>query len=566
MKSTNFLRTNRGLKGLILSSCLGLTLVAKAAGPDDAAIKTVLKERIDKAKQGVGIVVGIVDEHGSRVISYGKFQKGGERNVDGDTLFEIGSATKVFTSLLLADMVGRHQAQLDDPVSEYLPASVKMPTRGGKDITLLDLATHSSGLPRLPDNLSPAHADNPYADYTVAQLYEFLSGYKLTRDIGTEYEYSNLGVGLLGHALALRAGTNYESLVRQRITQPLGMNATAITLTSALKERLASGHGPGGVAVANWDIPTLAGAGALRSSANDLLKFISANLGVTPSDLFPAMKLQHQPRRGAGAASVRIGLGWHITTKFGTDLVWHNGGTGGYHSFMGFDPKKKLGVVVLANSAYGIDDIGLHVLEPQYSLAKFNPATNHTATKVSATTLTTYGGRYELAPSVFFNIRTKGDHLEAQLTGQPYVDIYPETETKFFYTVVDAQITFQKDSIGKVTALVLHQNQIDQKATKISDTVPAEPTAAKVDPKIYDRYAGRYELAPGVIFTVKRQADHLMVQLTGQTFLEVFPASETEFFYKVVDAKISFSKNAAGAVTSLTLHQNGRDQPARRLP
>ena len=132
--------------------------------------------------------------------------------------------------------------------------------------------------------------------------------------------------------------------------------------------------------------------------------------------------------------------------------------------------------------------------------------------------------------------------------------------------MVDAQITFEKDSAGKVTALVLHQNQIDQTATKISDTVPPEPTVAKVDPKLYDRYAGRYELAPGVIFTVKRQADHLLVQLTGQTFLEVFPESETDFFYKAVDAKITFAKNASGAVTSLTLHQNGRDQLARRLP
>ena len=186
---------------------------------------------MDAYHQGVGIVVGVIEPQGRRFVSYGSLQKGGTRRPDADTVFEIGSVTKVFTSLLLSDMVQRGQVSLDDPVSKYLPDGVKVPERNGRAITLVDLATHTSGLPRLPGNLHPKDPANPYADYSSEQLYEFLSTYQLPRDVGSKFEYSNLGGGLLGFALARRAGTDYESLVRSRITAPLGMKSTGITLS-----------------------------------------------------------------------------------------------------------------------------------------------------------------------------------------------------------------------------------------------------------------------------------------------------------------------------------------------
>src|SRR3974390_2838867 len=186
-------------------------------------IREILVRRIDHQKQAAGIVVGIIEPNGRRVVAYGNPAKGDPRTVDGDTIFEIGSISKVFTSLLLADMVNRKQVALDDPAAKYLPETVKMPERSGKSITLLDLSTHSSGLPPLPSNLKLKDPRNPYADYSVDDLYQFLSGYTLPRDPGSEFEYSNLGGGLLGHVLACRAGTDYESLIRIRITQPLSM-------------------------------------------------------------------------------------------------------------------------------------------------------------------------------------------------------------------------------------------------------------------------------------------------------------------------------------------------------
>jgi len=173
-------------------------------------------------------------------------------------------------------------------------------------------------------------------------------------------------------------------------------------------------------------------------------------------------------------------------------------------------------------------------------------------------------GRYELAPGVFFNVKREGDKLMAQLTGQDYMEIFPESETNFFYKIVDAQLTFVRDSSGKVTSLVLHQNGVDQTAKRVANEPAPEPKVAKINPKMYDTYAGEYELAPGAIFTIKRDGDKLMAQLTGQPSFEIFPESERDFFYKVVPAKITFVKDGQGKVTGLILHQNGLDQEAKK--
>src|SRR5579864_7247434 len=201
-------------------------------------IREILVKRIDQQKQAVGIVVGVIEPNGHRVVAYGNLANEDPRALDGDTIFEIGSVTKVFTSLLLADMVNRKEVALDDPAARYLPEHVRMPERSGKPITLLELSTHRSGLPPLPSNMKLT----PNAGYSVNDLYEFLSGYTLPRDPGSEFEYSNLGAGLLGHLLACHAGTDYESLIRSRITRPLGMPDTGITLSSSMQQRMATGH------------------------------------------------------------------------------------------------------------------------------------------------------------------------------------------------------------------------------------------------------------------------------------------------------------------------------------
>jgi serine-type D-Ala-D-Ala carboxypeptidase/endopeptidase len=440
---------------------------ALAQNLTDDEVRSILQDRIDRAKKSVGIVVGIIDEKGARVISYGKPEKSSDQPLNGDTVFEIGSATKVFTATLLADMVERGEVALDDPISKYLPKSVKVPTRDGKEITLRTLSNQTSGLPRLPTNFMPKDPQNPYADYSVDQLYEFLSGYTLTRDIGSQYEYSNVGVGLLGHILSLRAGKDFEALVRIRICEPLKMDDTRIKLTRAMQTRLAVGHTQSLNPVPNWDLPTLAGAGALRSTVNDMLKFVAANLESKKSQLSAAMQKTHEPQHDTGTPDLQIGLGWHILTRFSTEMVWHNGGTGGYHAFIGLDKKNHRGVVVLSNSASDIDDIGRHLLVAQYPLAKIETPREHKAIKLDPQILDRYAGDYQLVPGIVFTLSREGDHFFVQVTGQGRLEIFPETDTDFFSPRIDATFSIVKNDKGQATHLILHQNGRDQRAARI---------------------------------------------------------------------------------------------------
>jgi D-alanyl-D-alanine-carboxypeptidase/D-alanyl-D-alanine-endopeptidase len=452
---------------LVSVTLLPTRLVVAQTGITDGEVKSILQDRIDRAKKSVGIVVGLVDEKGTRVISYGKPSQESTQIVNGDSVFEIGSVTKVFTAILLADMVERGEVNLNDPISKYLPKSVKTPTRDGKEITLLHLSSHTSGLPRMPNNFAPKDNQNPYADYSVEQMYAFLSGYTLPRDIGAKAEYSNYGVGLLGHILALRAGMDYETLVRTRICQPLKMDSTRIKLTPEMQARLAKGHNPALKPVANWDLPTFAGAGALRSTTKEMLKFVAANLGLSNSPLLTAMQKTHQPQHDMGTPDVEVGLGWIIQKKFDTEIVWHNGGTGGYHSFIGFDKKKRRGVVVLSNSTNDIDDIGLHLLESQYPLAKIETPKERKAIKLDPKIFDAYVGEYQLTPAFILTFSREGDKFFTQATGQQKFELFAQTETDFFIEVVDAQVTFVKDDKGQVTHVVLHQNGRDQPARKI---------------------------------------------------------------------------------------------------
>ncbi len=452
----------------LLVSLLLLSALARAAEwPSEAKIEAILEERIETSKSAAVIVVGAVDERGSKVIGYGTTDPKTPRRPDGDTVFEIGSATKAFTAILLAEIVERGEMKLDDPVAKYLPPSVRVPSRDGKQITLLDLATHTSALPRLPDNLKPKDPNNPYADYTVGQMHAFLSGCTLARDIGAKYEYSNLGMGLLGHAIALKAGKSYEALVVERICEPLAMASTRIALTPQLKARLVAGRTEAGAPATNWDIPTLAGAGALRSTANDLVKFIAANLALPPSKLSALMQKTHEIRIPAAQPGLDIALAWHVSPLSDAKMTWHNGGTGGYHSFIGLDTKNRRGVVVLANSAASIDDIGIHLLDTRIALATPKPKTAHQAVEIDRAIFDLYAGEYEFVPGIVLTVHRQGDRFFVRLTGQQDLEVFPKSKTEFFCTAVDAQLTFATSADGKATAVTLHQNGRDQRAKRI---------------------------------------------------------------------------------------------------
>lgn len=467
------------MKRLVLLALLAATQTSGAAQlPSDSHIRGILTERLKGFDHRVSIVVGMIGPQGRTVLANGSSGLDGKA-ADGDTIFEIGSISKVFTSLLLADMVERGEVALDDPVAKYLPGSVKVPQRAGKQITLYDLSSHRSGLPRMTSNFEPKNPVNPYVDYPVERLYEFLSGYELPRDVGAEYEYSNLGAGLLGHALARRAGMSYDRLLRERLFRPLGMTNTGIALTPAQKTRLATAHSsrfrlaPTPV----WDFTdAFAGAGAIRSSVNDLLTFLAASLGYVKTPLSGAMARMLAVRRDAGS-TFTIGLGWRIEPLQDIEIVWHGGATYGSRTFAGFDPKSRVGVVVLSNynSGSGIDDIGRHVLNPkiQYDDGAAAKPRERTAVTLGPKFLNAYAGRYQFPNNEVWAVRRDGARFFIKKPTEPEFEVFAEGDFEkgsddFFSKSADAMFTFdfEPDSPGQASQLTFSWTFLEPRRAK----------------------------------------------------------------------------------------------------
>lgn len=337
-----------------------------------ADLKSVLDRDLAKALEngelapstGAGVSIGVVERGVRRVFSYGAAKP--------DSIFEIGSMTKTFTGLILAQMAEQGKVEIDDPVRDLLPANtVAKPS--GPEITLLDLATQRSGLPRMPDNFNPSDAGNPYADYHAANLYAYLTKHGVEVPAGAAFLYSNLGFGLLGQALSVRSGVSYPEMLRSEVTIPLGLNDTTVELSPAQRRRFIQGHDEDHKPAHEWDLDALAGAGAIRSTAGDMLTYLEANLH--PESLKPpagnpagatlqaAFQLSHQLRADS-LPGMRIALAWLYQSDSGN--YWHNGATGGYSSYGFFNPKGDYAAIVLLNTSIGgkgsfADRLGQHI-------------------------------------------------------------------------------------------------------------------------------------------------------------------------------------------------------------
>lgn len=357
---------------VVLAYAAMVTLCCAGHEPDgftDAeSIKAFLHSNFDG--KSIGMVIGLVDEQGNRLFAAGNSDLGSHKHFDGDSIFEIGSVTKTFTTLLLRDSVRRAEVKLEDPVSKFLPQTVKIESWNGREMTLLDLATHTSGLPENPDNFSPGDPNEAYSKYSVDQMYAFLSKFKLSREPGTKWEYSNLGMALLANIVALRTRADYETLVADRICRPLRMESTRITLTDEMKNRVASNHDSGGRKIPDQNFDAMTGASALHSTANDLLKYLAANLGLDLSTLARSMEQTHLQRSTAPPKHLVTAMDWYdhgINSTRGTNLLGHAGQTVGSSAFIGFDKSKRRGVVVLFNQQTGgglsADAVGWALLE-----------------------------------------------------------------------------------------------------------------------------------------------------------------------------------------------------------
>jgi CubicO group peptidase (beta-lactamase class C family) len=546
---------------LALFFAMAPAAAAAAANPSD--VQSLLDHRVSGAP-GVGIVAGVVDPGGVRIFRSGSSGTGNA--LDAHTLFEIGSVTKTFTATILSTMVLDGSVKLDDPVAAYLPARVHVPARNGKQITLLELATQHSGLPRLPTNMDPGGSD-PYAHYSIDDLYAFLDSYKLTRDPGQAFEYSNLGIALLGDALANRAHMSYDRLLRTRVLDPLGMTETAITLSPAERARFAAGHDSDNDSVPPWNFEAAAPAGAIRSTAADMIKYVRCNMGQGP--LAKACLFAQEPR--STFPGNHIGLVWW--TGDVKAVIHHGGDTAGYHASVAISPDHTRGVVVLTNGGVPVDDIAVHIIDPMLPVAvtNFPPVA-----PLARATLDSYVGMYtDNNTGLTFAIRRVGNTMTVQLTGQPQVRIYPSAIDAFYLRVVDARIAFSRQTDGHVSGLVLHQDGQDVAAVRTS-AVATTPTAAPspaatpapspsaVETENLDEYVGTYDSGQGLSFVVTRSGTQLMIQLTGQPAAPVYESAKDKFYYKIVDAQIEFVRDAGGKVAKLVLHQHGNTITAAR--
>jgi CubicO group peptidase (beta-lactamase class C family) len=307
-------------------------------------------ERAVRTYPRSALVIGILRSGRQHVFGYGTLDPADDppRPPDGNTLFEIGSITKVFTSTLLAASVRARLALLDAPATAYLPPYVHLPD----EVTLLALATHTSGLPRLPPNIWRSwlrHPRKPYAAYTERHLHAALGAYRPGRPAAGTFRYSNLGGGLLGYLLARVYSLPYEVALRREICGPLGLERTWVTLPPHLHERLAHPRTARGRRTPTWDAPVRAG--TLRSTATDLLRFLRAQLGDAPTALADTLHMHHPVRAVAPAPGYGVGLGWMVS-RFGDDAVdlhWHDGATGGSTAFLGLVGAREMGVVALSN-------------------------------------------------------------------------------------------------------------------------------------------------------------------------------------------------------------------------
>jgi len=328
----------------------------------DKDIAGALKSGELAPSTGAGVSVAVVQRGVTRIFSYGTAKP--------DSIYEIGSITKTFTGLVLSQMVEQGTVRFDDPVRELLPSGL-VPKPEGGEITLVSLATQHSGLPRLPDNFHPANPADPYADYRPADLYAFLANHTVAMPAHTEYLYSNLGFGLLGQALSNRAGVPYPVLLEQEVTGPLGLKDTVVSLSPEQQARLLAGHNSNHQPAHGWNFDALAGLGAIRSSAPDMLMYLQANLhpeslnlttGSSATATLPTALIQSHQLRADGEGG-RIALGWRYQPSSGD--YWHPGGTGGYSAYALFNPKGDFAVVVLSNTAESsptfADRLGQHI-------------------------------------------------------------------------------------------------------------------------------------------------------------------------------------------------------------
>lgn len=409
------------------------------------------------------LVWGVLSDGKTLVRGYGQRGPEDERAPDGDSLYEIGSITKVFTGLLLADAVVEGHMALDDPINKYLPEEFQ-PVQKRGDVPLKALASHFSGFPRMPRNLGEVDPARPFESYDRELLLEGLGKLRVLREPGIRYAYSNYATGFLGWLVAEHQGSDYRTLLRERILAPLGMGRTDIVLSESMEPHATHAANSSNDWSEAWFFDCLAGCGAIRSSANQMLEF--GRFVIEPGDhpLADALELTTRVPYEHGT---RVGLGWHYSPD--RRALWHNGQTGGYHAMFAVERDAGVAVIVLAtgNSKH-VEGIARR-LRGMVDGNVPEPLEVRASLALDPEVLEDYVGQYQLDEDIVVDVVQRDSRLYVQLTGQAALRVYAESEDHFYYRAVQAEVDFERDDDGAVTAFVLHQNGQVMHAPRIDD-------------------------------------------------------------------------------------------------
>jgi CubicO group peptidase (beta-lactamase class C family) len=522
---------------------------AFALGNDD--LRAALEQRFKGDRTGACIAAGVIDA-GVIATAYYCADPSSQRPYDDHTAFEIGSITKTMTAALLAEFIARGEVALGDPIASLLPPGAHVPAFNGHGITIGQIVTHTSGLPAIPISYRPPVPSNPYANVTERDVLDALAQTTLAREPGTKWEYSNFAMAVLSYGLARRAGTDYETLLRERLLVPLGMNESYVAQRPP-QVRPAQGHFPNGAPAGPWDFsPVTAGVGGVRATLPDMLRYLEGQLGTRESAITPVLARTQQ--QVASVDGHRTGMNWGLLTRNGHTIVAHEGGTGGFSSYAGFDRAAKRAVVLLSDTALtsvgGLGQLGTHLLDPSTSAGVPRLIVTADARLIDALV-----GSYRLQNGLGMALRHKGDRLTIQADGQREFEMGYDSAGDFYPLKFDALLRPRRKADGTYTFTWFQLGGVLE-----AEPADARPATAKWTPsedQLQD-YDGTYPLTPSFALRVFATGARLLVQGTDQQPLELASVEPDVFVAESVAAEIDFERDAGGKVVALTLKQRGQ--------
>jgi CubicO group peptidase (beta-lactamase class C family) len=529
----------------LLSLALSLALITPAVALDDAALSSLLQQRLDGDRTNACLVAAVIDAEGvARAVACADAEA--RRPWSADSAFEIGSVSKTLNGLLLQQLIDAGELDLDDPVHKHLPKGVKMPQHGDTPITLRHLLTHTSGLPSLAPSWPIRDPANPYREVDRKALHKGLASLSLSRAPGQQFEYSNMGAMLLSDIISRSAGKPFAELAAEQVFAPLGMASFVDKAPKGVAT--VEGHAPNGQPVPAWDFdPALAGVGGVRASLNDMVRYVEAQMGRRASPLDAAIRSSQQPIHPEGARP--MAMGWMIAPLNGQPVLVHEGGTGGFSSFVAFNADHSRGVIVLSDTALtslgGLSSVGLHLLDQRIPLGK-----PRLAMDPPVELLDKLVGEYRLQGAMKMHLRRQGGALEIQAEGQPAFVMGYDSEGDFYPLAFDAVLRPQV-SDDRVSFVWL-QGGGAVPASRVDESAPTQAPAALA------AYAGSYPLMPGFALKVFVERGALMAQATGQGAFALDAAGDDVFRADAFGIEIRFSRDEAGEVASLALHQGGQ--------